>query len=201
MSFNLSKAIGGYTLHLRLRLVVFLQILEDLLKPIEEEPERIILPSSSYMSHMQLSELLRESFVKDIPNMYSSDNSLLASHIYGSNIREYQQTIEKLQTDLMLDALVDHDKILEKRNVVFLRTFFYVNGKFIDPEKGIKGLRDLAIRLVDGYELRRLHPDLGLNTHQNLITTHRVLIDLTEFFVEIFNGKRGDFISIARSDQ
>ena len=171
------------------------------MKPIEEEPERIVLPSSSYVSHMQLSELLRESFVKDIPNMYSSDNSLLASHIYGSNIREYQQTIEKLQTDLMLDALVDHDEILEKRNVVFLRTFFYVTGKFIDHEKGIKGLRDLAIRLVDGYELRRLHPDLGLNTHQNLITTHRVLIDLTEFFVEIFNGKRGDFISIARSDQ
>ncbi len=199
---NLSKLIDGYILHLRLRLVVFFQILIELVNPVEEEefiPKA--LPTTSYISHEALSELLRESFVKDIPNMYSPDNSLLASHIYGKDIKQFQQIIEKLQNDFMLDRLVGHEEIMSRRGEVFLRSFFYADGAFMDPAKGIKELRSAAIRLVEGYELRRLHPNLGLNTHQNLVTTHQVLVDLTEFFVEVFNGKRNDSVSIARSDQ
>lgn len=198
---NLSKMFREYILDLRLRLLVFFQLLgviKHTETPIEINPTPV--PESTYATHMMLSSLLRASYSRDVPNIHSSDKGLLSSHVYGRNIQEYIYNLKNLLTCLMVDTLVDHDKLVAQRDAVFLKNYFYANGVFLDTEKSIRECRDIAIRLTEGYELRRLHPDLGLNTHQNLITTHQVLVDLTEFFTEIYNGNRNDLVSGARSD-
>jgi hypothetical protein len=103
----------------------------------------------------------------------------------------------------MLDRLIDHDTFMESRKEVFLRAHFFVDGRFTEHDKAIRDFRETAIRLLDGYELRRRNLELGLNTFQNLVTTQTVLKDIEGFFNEIFNGddKRNPDVSGARTDQ
>lgn len=186
---------------MRLRLVIGYQLFKGFNIPlVEDSPLQINPVVSDYVSHIALSKMLRATLSEEIPNVHSSDNGLLAAHVYGRNIKEYDDNLKHLLACLMLDTLVDHERFAAQRSAVFLKNYFYANGVFLDSKSSIKNFREIAIKLTEGYELRRMYPDLGFNTHQNLITTHQVLVDLNEFFTEIYNGNRNNYVSGAGSN-
>ena len=149
-----------------------------------------------------LAKMLRNSSSTEIPNIYSPNNSLIAVPVYGRNIDDYRKQLETLLENLMMDKLIDHDTFMESRQEVFLRAHFFIDGRFADHEKAILQFRETAIRMVEGYELRRRNLELGINTFQNLVTTQGVLRDIQGFFNEIYNGNnRNSHVSGAGTDQ
>ena len=159
-------------------------------------PEEI---QAQHQSFRQLALMLRDSKVWPIPDVYAPKMSLVAVPVYGGDIHVYVSHVNVVLTGLMLDNLIDHQALVEERREIFLRDHFFVNGRFADPDEGIRRLRDVTIKLADGHELRRLHPDLGLNAYQNLITSQQILRDLERFFVEVFRGNRTLTVSGARA--
>lgn len=145
--------------------------------------------------YKKLSRFLKSSHALSVPSVFSSDNSLLSCYTYGVDIYDLIQTTKKVADHLLLDERLDHDLILNSRQISWIKPLFIgKDGSFPDVGKSLGDLRYHSLRLAEGLELRQRNPELGIHTFKNLATASMVLQDLDAFFTEIFHEyrKRGD---------
>ncbi len=136
-------------------------------------------------SFEEFKNYLTSSYALKVPDVFSSDNSLLAVHGYG-DINDLINLAENVVEALMLDKAFNFDIWLNKRTPVFLRTMFILkDGKFADEAETFRKLRDVSLRLCEGYKLRKLHPEIGVHVYHNLYTAEFVLKDLKAFYMEL----------------
>lgn len=127
----------------------------------------------------------RQVMPSDFASIFSSDKSIMRGPAYGGDVIEYANYVSQVADALLLDKPFNHNNLVNNRADVYIRDLFINQfGNPIDPVKGIVELKTQSIRLADGYTLRTLHPNLGVNTYHNTNTAIMVLKDLDVFFKE-----------------
>lgn len=155
------------------------------------EPSELTVEQEIDENHMDLARFLRSSKSFVTPSIFSSDNSLLSCYTYGVDIYDLIQTTKKVADHLLLDERLDHDLILNSRQISWIKPLFIgKDGSFPDVGKSLGDLRYHSLRLAEGLELRQRNPELGIHTFKNLATASMVLQDLDAFFTEIFHEYR-----------
>lgn len=138
-----------------------------------------------------LSEFLKSSYSLSFPSVFSSDNNLLTCYTYGDDIYDLIATTKQVSDLLLLDEKMQHELIFSKRKPTFIRLLFIgKDGSFPDVTETLTELRQHALRLAEGLELRTRHSDLGIHTFKNIATATQVFNDLDAFYTEIFHGDR-----------
>ena len=102
---------------------------------------------------------------------------------------------------LMLDEPIAHERLMGVRQVVYLRDVFSPSEGSEIAIQQFKSLYRLTLRIVEGYELRRLRVDLGEYTFNNLVTVQQVLQDLQGLFAELFHEQKATFSEIGTYPQ
>lgn len=162
----------------------------------QQEPEQ----EESLPSFLHIAKFLRSASAFRHANPFSSNSSHMATYIYGKNIHEHLDYIAHVADHLLLDKPIDWQPYTARR-LSYVRSSFIDNyGNFSEPEDVFKKFRKESIRLIEGFELRILHPDLGTNTYQNCLIARNVIRDIDLFCKEIYHEYRERFGS-AHPDQ
>lgn len=151
----------------------------------EEKPE-----DKPWKKFSKFSSFLKSAAATKTPAVFSSDNSLKMCYCYG-DIDDYIEIIEDCIKALMLDQRFDHESWHNRRHKAYIRTLFVTDSRDL-PDVGTKmyNLRQASLRLSEGFELRKQHPELGVFVNQNLNVAESLLTDLENFFMELFNELR-----------
>ena len=157
-------------------------------KEVLPEPEK-----EELSSYLFIAKFLRSAGAFRHTDPFSSNSSHMAIHLYGRNIHDHLEYIAHVADNLLLDKPVDWQPYTDRQLSYVRSSFIDRYGNFSEPEDVFKQFRKEAIRLIEGFELRILHPGLGVNTYQNSLIARNVIRDIDLFCKEIYHEYRERF--------
>ncbi len=147
--------------------------------------DTLSLPQQEVEEEVYISEILRKINPFSYSNIFSSDRSTVEYITYGGDIYEFIDLVNSLNKAVVCDEFFNVDSIMERRGKTYLRNIFTTRkGEIIYPLEAITKLKEAAVRLADGLELRNLNPKASLYFEANRLTAVYVLKDLYTFFKE-----------------
>ena len=184
---NLSKLFKHYILQLRLGVKILFEKQDKPQVAVEAEPDE---EPSKAGRFKKLSSFLRGPDSMRPVEVFSSNNSLARCYSYG-DMNDYVRMIEEIIHALMLDKPFNIDFWSARRSNELIRNVFLSTPDGIDrPNELLFELRQAALRLSESFELRARHPDIGVYVFQNLKASENILIELENFFGELFHDFR-----------